>query len=53
MNETGIFFSIVLLAFNNLIPLSFPLVEAPLKVLFEVTLLYFLYRLRSQILVLR
>ena len=36
MNKTLIFFNIILLAFTTLIPLSFQLVKAPLKLFFDI-----------------
>ena len=38
MNETLIFVKILPLAFNTFIPMSFPLVEAPLKLPFRCSL---------------
>ena len=43
MNKTLIFFKIVPLAFNTLIPVSFPLVKEPLKHLFCFSIKLHLY----------
>ena len=48
MNEALIFFKVILLAFNTLIPVSFPLFKGPLKPILtwhEAVLFYFFHNL--------